>query len=700
MSSTPKKISSLLVTLVLLSFQYVDAQEKISWLNDFTGESLIGSDTYQYDFTNVEGNDCKLNIEEQVTDKKGNIETRSWVFYLSDIDPSKISFKAKGKSLIVSMETLQSQKFITYYENGKIDGYTEEIELSMNEVDMARTFLETLREKITGCEETQTTWENRDQAFSWLVDNVTKATGEEIQWDQKFRQGSRDYLVDFEASSTNSKGEQESSRYTFDLTDIDPLELNLKISGTSLMVEVPVREGKRYVQVETPSGNSFTSELLIHAGDIELARKLFSALKYVVSNTTAERPQWDSYGASLEFLKNQLGEVSIGEDRFSYRLNFDASPSGQVELVTGKTDSKGSSESVKYAFYLTDMLDDLKLEVSKSSITVRLETDNKREFIREIADEKITDYTSAISFYVSGIDLARDILNAFENAIRNSTEKIEEFSSISEVGEWFSKNIGPVTLGEDAVQQNLIIDQGNENQLKVDKKLVESDGGSTESMFILYPEDISLEKLDIKVSGNKLSVPLATGTNKFIKNFENDKIRDFTSSGEILFSDPMAAKNFIAAIRFLKENSLAGERSAMDREAAMAFLSTHIQSIKLPDEQYDQKLDSQDGDPCKLSFTRVESNEKNPGMEYLYEFTASDIHSGNSKISVKEDLISINLVTTGNEKLIKPFKNGEPGDFIDDFIIYADDVLAAKKILAAFSALSEGCKHPIPDQSE
>jgi hypothetical protein len=698
MSSRTKKISGLLVTLVLFSFQYVDAQEKISWLNDFTGESLIGSDTYRYDFTNVEGNDCKLNIEEQVTDKKGNTETRSWVFYLSDIDPSGISFKAKGKSIIVSMETLQSQKFITYYENGKIDGYTEEIDLSMNEVDMARTFLETLREKIAGCEVTQTAWENRDQAFSWLVNNVTQATGDEIRWDQKFSQGNRDYLVDFEATSTNSKGEQESSRYVFDLTDIDPLKLDLKISGTSLMVEVPVREGKRFVLVETPSGNSFASELLIHAGDIELARQLFSALKYVVSNTTAERPQWDSYGASLEFLKDQLGEVNIGEGRFSYRLNFDASPSGQVELVIDETDSKGSSESVKYVFYLTDMLENVELEVSKSSITVRLETNNKREFIREIVDEKISDYTSAISFYVSNIDLARDILNAFEIAIQNSAERVEEFSSIGEVCEWFSKNIGPVTPGEDVIQQNLIIDQENENQLKVDKKLVESDGGSTESMFILYPEDISLEKLDIKVSGNRLSVALSTGTNKFIKNFENDKIQDFTGSEEILFSDPMTAKNFISAIRFLKENSLVEERSAMDKEAAMAFLSTHIQSIKLPDEQYDQKLNSRDGDPCKLSFARVESNEKNPGTEYLYEFTASDIHSGNSKISVKGDLISINLVIAGNEKLIKPFKNGEPGDFIDNFIIYADDVLVAKKILAAFSALSEGCKHPVPDR--
>ena len=52
----------------------------------------------------------------------------------------------------------------------------------------------------------------------------------------------------------------------------------------------------------------------------------------------------------------------------------------------------------------------------------------------------------------------------------------------------------------------------------------------------------------------------------------------------------------------------------------------------------------------------------------------------------------MNVVTRGNEKLIKPCKNGEADDFVDDFVIYADEILLANKILAAFGALVEGCK--------
>ena len=93
-----------------------------------------------------------------------------------------------------------------------------------------------------------------------------------------------------------------------------------------------------------------------------------------------------------------------------------------------------------------------------------------------------------------------------------------------------------------------------------------------------------------------------------------------------------------------------------------------------------------------MSFTRVETNSKGSSDEYSYEFNVSDIHPGNSKFSVKGKIISINLVTAGNEKLVKPYKNGEAGDFVDDFVIYADDVLLAKSTLAAFEAVSEMCK--------
>jgi len=691
--STTKRVFSYLCPIVfLLFFQSLHAQDPISWLDDFTGDMQMGSETYRYNFTNVDGNDCKLKFEELVTDKKGSVETHSWIFYLSDIDPSAISFKVKGKSISVSMEVRMSQKFISYYKEGEFDEFTEKIKISMNEVDKSRSFIEAIKENINHCKETQVTWENRDQALTWLVSNVGKATDDDIEWDQKFEQGNRPYLVDYQVNSVNEKDEQELFNYRLDLSDINPLAINLKISGKSLIAVAQVREGKKFIKVKTPTGTEFTNELLIYANEIELARQIINALTYVVNNTKPERTQWDSYAASLGFVKDNLEEVNIDDELFANSLNYEDSPSGLVNLIIRKSESDGSSEQVKYSFYLADMMDQLKLEVSKSSITIEMATKNKREFIRESVDEKVTDYSSSLGFHVSEIDMARDLIHAFEYAIGNSKEGIKEFSNISEVGSWFSKNIGSIEADGDTYEQNLAIAEENENQLTLELKQIEADGEDTDSRYILYPEDISLDELEVKVSGKKLTVPLETEKGKYIRKFENGKLQNFTGTAETLFIDPLAAKNYIASIRFLKENSVVENRADMSKDEAIALLSGNIQNIELSDEQYEQKIEIKDDGKCKLSFTRVETDAKGASIEYLYEFIVSDIHPGSSNLLVKGEIIEINLVARGNQKLIKPYKNGETGDFEDEFTIYADDVLIAKKILAAFTALSEVCK--------
>ena len=85
MPSTVKLFSIVLAILMINALQILHAQDNLPWLDDYTGEMLIGSDTYQYDFTNEDGDDCKIEIEELVTDKKGVLEKRSWIFYLSDM---------------------------------------------------------------------------------------------------------------------------------------------------------------------------------------------------------------------------------------------------------------------------------------------------------------------------------------------------------------------------------------------------------------------------------------------------------------------------------------------------------------------------------------------------------------------------------------------------------------------------------------
>ncbi|MFO7933182.1 MAG: hypothetical protein R6U78_03780 [Bacteroidales bacterium] len=677
--------------LTISSFTFLAAQEEISWLDDFTGEVEIRNDTYQYRFTTVEGNDCKVNFEEQVTDRRGSVEMRSWVFYLSDIDPEALRFKTRGRSIEVTLETENSREFISYYEEGEFEEYTDEIEITMNEVDMTRAFIETLREHIGSCMEAEVKWDDREAAFDWLSENIGKATEDDLQWEQSFSREDKPYMAGLEATSVDEDGEKETFQYLFDLTDINPLAIGLEVSGRSLAVEVPVKGGEDYIQVDGTDGREYTDELKIYADDIEVARQIVNALSYLVTNTTVERPQWSSYQEALGFVKDHLGEVTIDDEVFHNSLNFEEDPSGLLELTVKETESDGETEQTTYAFYLADMTDKPVLDVSRDEITIEMETRDDVDFIREVTGEDELDYTSDLEFHAAEIDVARDLVNAFAYATGQSEEKIREFSTVAEVNGWMIQNLVPLFRKGERYEQMLLVDEDAGNRIEFDLKLTEEDGEITETRYLIYPEDISLEELEIDISWGRMTVPLET-EDDYIRTYVNGEVEDFTDEAEVYFSDPMVAKNFMAAIRFLKEQVTEQEPSAMSREEALSFLEANIPDIQLPGEKHEQKLEILEGDDCKLKFTRVETDDDGESDEYMYEFMVADIHDGNSEISVDGMLVEVILRTAGDAELIKPYENGEVEDFEDEFTIYADDVRLVRLILSAFGDLSEACR--------
>jgi len=337
------------------------------------------------------------------------------------------------------------------------------------------------------------------------------------------------------------------------------------------------------------------------------------------------------------------------------------------------------------------MIDKLNLDVSGSEITVEMETKNDRDFIRETTGESVSDYESDLEFHMAEIDNARDVINAFETAIRNSEEVIANFQSVDEVNFWLAENFVPLYREDEKYEQKLEVMKDNENLLIIERTLTEEDEGEvTVTEYQIYPEDINLDELEIKVSGGRLTVPVQTAED-FIKEYENEQLEDFTDDAEVYFSDPLVAKNFMAALRYLKENSMVEDRSEMTRQEAMDFLMENIPDIKLAEEEYEQKIEIIEDSNCKLKFTRVVTEDDGETNEYIYEFLASDIHKGNSEISVDGELIEVTLVTAGERELIKPYENGEVEDFESEFSIYADDVVLGKKILGAFAALSKEC---------
>lgn len=502
---------------------------------------MIGNDTYRYNFKNVDGNGCKVEFEELVTNKKGSTESRSWMFYLSDIDPASILFNTGGKSVKVTLGTRNSQKFISSYEGDQFKEYTGKIELTLNEVDVTRKLIETLKDHIGSCTESEPAWEDANVALAWLAENIGNAKDDDVQWIQSFSTGEKFYLARISSKSVDD-GKEQSFEYLFDLTDINPAEIKLEASGRTLDVQVPVREGKNYIEVNSADGRQYIDELKIYADDIEVARKMVNALTYAVSNTKAERPVWGSYEEALRFVKENMGEVKMGDQVLQLSFNFETSPSGLVELTEKETESDGESKEVTYSFYLADITDKPIQNVTRKEITLKLETIDNRNFITKTSGGSISGYASEFRFHPTNIDISRDILNAFTYAVQQSEEAIQEFASVDEVNGWMVENLVPLSWEGENYEQKLNVDEAAPNQIEFEQKLTKDGSETTLSKYLVYPEDISVDKLEITVSRGRMAVSLETGKQDYIKYFKNDVLQDFIDKTQVYFSDPWLPK--------------------------------------------------------------------------------------------------------------------------------------------------------------
>ncbi|MBN2350209.1 MAG: hypothetical protein JXJ22_15325 [Bacteroidales bacterium] len=683
-----------IILIVICTFfiqGFTRGQDKISWLSDYTTEVNTGTYTYQYNFYSVDNNSCKIKIEEIKTDKKGKSSTTTNVFYLSDLDPKTLSFKPSGKLIVTALEIKLSQKFISVYKDENLDGYSSSLTINMDDVDKARSFIEVLKSKITNCGETDVQWTSAPETFTWLINNIGEISVNGKTIGQKFNKGDKSYLAQFDTKSQDSKGNQVLSNYLFDLSDIDPRGITLVISGNNLKTELQVKDKKYYIAEKiNDEAITFTREIEIYSDDIEKARNITNALIYLVSNTKSERKEWTNSSQSLTFVKDNLKEVSVGSESHKQSLVFEDTPSGLITFTSEVTSSKGTSAEVS-SFYLNDISPEIELNVTSKYADIEIKTKDNAKYIKITNEGKIQTYNNSLKIYLDNIDMARDMMLALKSAISSSKSGVQEFATFEKSIQWLTKAPVEVVIDSKKIIQSLVITPNNENSMEL--QITTEEGGTTlKEQYFIYPEDISPEDLVIKVSGKKLYLPLSTGKLKYIKAYKENELQNFVTETEILFEDVLMAKNFQAAILSVHNKSKTEKRSFKDKVAAWDYLVKHLVKIENSSESFDQQIEKIEGNECKLKYTRIETDSKGASSEYIFEFTLTDIDQDKCSISVSGKEIKVNLITRDRQKLIKPYKNGEAENFCYDFDMYFEDVLVAKKVLAAFSTLTSSCK--------
>jgi hypothetical protein len=685
-----------LVAIIGLFFcvQTVVAQENISWLSNYTSDITVGSNTCNYSFKTLDNNPCKISIEEKKTDKKGASSTMMYQFYLSDVNTSAMNFKTSGSVAVVKLAIKQSQKFIRVYKDGVLSGYDSEASITMSEIDKARSFIDAMKSNVENCKSSERKWTSRSEALQWMAQNIGKSESSGTTYNQVFKPGEKSYLVSLGSESTDPKGVKQNQLYDFNLNDINAAKINMVVSGKTFKIELPVRENNYYIRLSKGADEiSYVKEIEIFSDDLEQARNILNGMVYLVNETPApERKKWDSYTAALGFVKENVKEVKSGTSTIGQSFSFEVSPSGSIQLATLKKDSKGVAVQNNKTIYLSDLQPSVTIEASSKSLTLNLITKDKVKYIKESNESGTLAYSGAVEIFETDLDKAREMVRALEFAIEKSEKGVLEFGSVDKAINWIKTNVGEIKVDAEKIDQSINVVASEENKIELKTVTTDAKGVSVTETFDIYSEDLKNENCKIKISGKKLAVVVSTGKTKYIKCFKDNALQNYSSDTEVFFDDVQKAKNFIAAINLLREKSQVTDRSFKDKALALAYIKENCKKLEVAGETFDQKMEERDGDPCKGKFTRIETNSKGASVENISEFTFSDLDPTNSTVTVSSKNLKVSLVTKNKEKLIKPYKNGEAGNFVNTTEIDVDNILVAKKLLGAFSSLVGFCK--------
>lgn len=664
----------------------------VEWLDDYKAEVTAGNNKYMYEYAYFNKELCGISIKSVKTDKKGNVSTSRSELYLSDLDANTIRFKVSGKYITVSMDAKNQQKFIRYFEDGEFESYVSSVDIYADQVDKARAMINIFREKLEDCSRQVKSWGSLKETLEWLTDNISATNRGGTEYEQSFSyDGVKNHLASLKRKHNDSKGNEIAEIYSFNMADLDPSEVNLDVSGTDLSIELNTKDGEKYVNImENGETQNYDNDFDILVSNLEDARDMVQAVKHAIELSKPEYRSFSDVNEAVYYLKENIKETASGNYTYMQLFDYENKPDGPVSFVSKRTDSKGSTVEDKYQFYLNELEPKAALNISGKEVVLEVNVKNKQKLIKTWSDGELQSYSYQFEIYTGDIESARELANAFNYAVLNSDPGMLEWTDTNKASDWLSSNLGAITISDETIAQKMSVDASNHYKTLFNRTTTDSDGATKET-FEFYLADVDKNELELSTSGKELYVEVSTGKEKLVKVTESDEIQNYASSIKLLFEDTRQARNFIGALKYLASNLKHSEKSFTDSRSAFEYISSNLPAVSTGSYQYDQTIEMIDNDPCKIRFSVSQLDSKDVSTGYVYELAMADVNPASVELQISGKELTIGLETKGKEKLIKPYKNGEPQNFDYDIEIFCNDVLIARNIISAVKTMADMC---------
>ena len=220
----------------------------------------------------------EIGFGSEMVDEKGKTSSERFEFYIPDIDKNTIIRKTSGKKLFISLSVNNNQKFIKHLKEGKVEGYTSNIEILLSSADAAQDLIDFFKTAIPLAASGEKIWKTSTDALSWLKDNINKISPDQGTLEQSFSFGEpKEYFAGFTLKKTDQKGVSTEEKFEFNILDINVKNLAIKVSGTKLSVSVETNGKEQYIRYSKNSEQqNYENNFEIIAEDVYQARNIIS----------------------------------------------------------------------------------------------------------------------------------------------------------------------------------------------------------------------------------------------------------------------------------------------------------------------------------------------------------------------------------------------------------------------------------------
>jgi len=370
----------------------------------------------------------RVTFERVETDKRG-AETFTFEMNLAFLNERMVRWESTRREMYVGISA--NDDLIKVYEQGELDGYTDEFTLFCQDVDQARSLESLLKNAV------------RQAQAAWEAEGIVPTDFEGLQvyiqesLSQEVTAGDETYVqtlqpvegslsrYSFSRRLISDKGQEEDLLFTFDFADIHPEGINIEIKGDQIYLELPSTDKNKYIRIVEEGETDFDHSLEAYVNTYEEASTLQAALRSFISGSEErfkERlPDLGSQEEAIAYLEQQIQSFDFNG------MSITQAVSGGCFLELTQTIAEEDEQS-EYRF-LVDVADlaanAINFDISSKGIQVVPNTTDKVDFVGVFEDGEKENYDSDFPIFVPDIPTAKRLRHAISRAAATCKNEIE-----------------------------------------------------------------------------------------------------------------------------------------------------------------------------------------------------------------------------------------------------------------------------------